>query len=181
MLQYPNNPVSFNESLVPLEWFAVHARSRHEFKVRDQLNNSGIEVFLPTVEKLQRWKDRKKSVLFPLFAGYLFVHIKRSHHSILKILKTKGVVRILGNSGNELLPVPQDQIELLIKLVLGKTNLDPYPYLKEGERVRIKYGSLAGVEGILVEKSGKHKVVISVDLIQQSAAITINSIDIEKL
>lgn len=164
----------------PVEWLAVHTRSRHEFLVKDQLERCGVETFLPIVEKLRRWKDRKKKVLFPLFSGYLFVHIERSHQSVLTVLKTKGVVRILGNMDNELLSVPDEQIDVLKRLVNEKTELDPYPYLREGERVRIKYGPLTGVEGILVQKSGQHKVIISVDLIQQSAAMSINIVDIEK-
>jgi len=162
-----------------LEWFAVQARSRHEFKVHEQLLEKGMESFLPTVEKMRRWKDRNKIVEFPLFSGYLFVHIVRSHLSILTILKTRGVVRILGNIGNELIPVPNEQIGLLKKLIEDRTEIDPYPFLKQGERVRIKKGPLAGVEGILVEKAGRHKVIISVDIIQQSIAITININDIE--
>lgn len=162
------------------EWFAVHTRSRHEFLANEHLRKEGIDAFLPVVEKLRRWKDRKKKVLFPLFSGYLFVRIERSHKEMLKVLKSKGVVRILGNKENELLPIPAEQIDVLKKLVEEKTELDPYPYLREGERVRIKYGPLKGIEGVLVEKSGQHKVVVSVDIIQQSAAMSINIIDIEK-
>lgn len=176
-----NHSTHHEERSRSFEWFAVHTRSRHEFLVKDQLANNGIEAFLPTVERLRRWKDRNKKVTFPLFSGYLFIRIERSHQSIFNVLKTKGVVRILGNAENELLSIPDETIEALKKLVQEKTELDPYPYLKEGERVRIKYGPLRGIEGILIEKSGQHKVVISVDLIQQSAAMTINIIDIENV
>lgn len=65
-------------------WFAVHVRSRHEFRVLDRLTGSDIEAFLPIVEKLSRWKDRKKLVSFPLFPGYLFVHIDESPRSSAK-------------------------------------------------------------------------------------------------
>lgn len=121
-----------------LYWYAVHVRSRHEFKVLDRLTRAGIDVFLPVVERLNKWKDRKKLVSFPLFPGYLFVHIHKIYDTMLAILKTPGVVRFIGIIPGEPEPVPNEQIDSLKRLVESKENLDPYPYLKEGQRVRIK-------------------------------------------
>jgi len=98
-------------------WYAVYVRSRHEFKIFNRLTESGIETFLPVVERLSRWKDRKKLVSFPLFAGYLFVHISKDYNDILSVLKTHGVVRFLGIVPGEPEPVPDEQIAYLKKLV----------------------------------------------------------------
>jgi len=168
---------------LPLElnWYAVHVRSRHEFQVHDRLKLKGVETFLPTVDRLRRWKDRKKMVTFPLFPGYLFVHITRSPSDILSVLKVKGVVRLLSTRPGEPEPVPDEQIHSLMRLVESKEELDPYPYLKEGQRVRIRRGPLAGVEGILVEKLGKHMLVLSVDVLRQGVALKINAYDVEKI
>ena len=62
---------------IELQWYVVHVRSRHEFSVTERLVKSGIEAFLPIVERLRRWKDRKKLLAFPLFPGYLFVNIPK--------------------------------------------------------------------------------------------------------
>jgi transcription antitermination factor NusG len=78
-----------------LQWYAVHVRSRHEFQVHDRLLQKGIETFLPTVEKLRKWKDRKKLISFPLFPGYIFVHTTKEAHNLLGVLKVQGVVRML--------------------------------------------------------------------------------------
>lgn len=162
-------------------WYAVHIRSRHEFKVLERLTIAGIEAFLPAAERLRRWKDRKKLVEFPLFPGYLFVHIEKNRQQILSVLKTNGVVRFLGNVPGEPEQVPDDQINSLKKIVEAKTELDPYPYLKEGQRVRIKGGPLAGVEGMLVEKAGRHTLVISVDILRQSTSLTIEASAVERV
>ncbi len=162
-------------------WFAVHVKSRHEFQVSERLSGAGIEAFLPAVERLSRWKDRNKLIRFPLFPGYLFVHIEKSHKALLTILKAKGVVRLLGNAPGEPEPVPDEQILSLRKIIEAKTELDPYPYLREGQLVRIKKGPLAGVEGILVEKAGQHKLVLSVDILRQSTALTINASEVESV
>jgi len=163
------------------KWYAVHTRSRHEFQVFDRLTMKGIEAFLPTIERIRKWKDRKKLIAFPLFPGYLFVHITKDPNGRLSVLKIKGVVRLLSSMHGEPEPIPDEQIISLKKLVENKEALDPYPYLTGGQRVRIKRGPLSGVEGILVEKLDKHVLVLSVDVLRQGVALTINASDVEKI
>ena len=162
-------------------WFAVHVKSRHEFKVSERLIKAGVEVFLPAVERLNRWKDRNKLIQVPLFPCYLFVNITGSHDDKLTVLKTKGVVKFLGTVSGEPEPVPEEQISSLRKIMESKANMDPYPYLQEGQRIRINKGPLAGIEGLLVEKAGQHKLVLSVDILCQSTSVTIQAGDVEKL
>jgi len=129
----------------------------------------------------EKWKDRKKLVSFPLFPGYLFVHIHKIYDTMLAILKTPGVVRFIGIIPGEPEPVPDEQIDSLKRLIENKENLDPYPYLKEGQRVRIKKGPLKGVEGILVERPGQHLLVLSVDILRQGVSIKIDASDVESV
>lgn len=168
-------------SPVSPHWYAVHTRSRHEFQVHDRLKLKGVETFLPMVERLRKWKDRKKLISFPLFPGYLFVHISKESQSMLNVLKVKGVVRLIGTVPGEPAPIPDEQILYLQKLVENKGSLDPYPYLSEGQKVRITKGPLSGVEGILVEKLDKHLLVLSVDVLRQGVALTIDAADVEKI
>jgi transcription antitermination factor NusG len=165
---------------LPLKWYAIHVRSRHEFQIFDRLKLKGIEAFLPTVEKLRKWKDRKKLVTFPLFPGYLFVRITENAQHMLEVLKIRGVVNMICTLPGEPAPIPDEQINTLQKLVENSETLDPYPYLTEGLNVRIIKGPMAGVEGILVEKLDKHFLVLSVDVLQQGVALTINAADVEK-
>ena len=162
-------------------WYAVYVRSRHEFHVFERLSMANIDIFLPTVERLSKWKDRKKMVNFPLFPGYLFVHINKSYNNMLTVLKTNGVVRFLGISPREPEPIPDEQIISLKRVIESKELLDPYPYLKEGQRVRIKRGSLAGLEGLLVEKTGQHSLVISVDILQRGVSLKIDAAEVESI
>ena len=164
-----------------LYWYAIHVRSRHEFKVLDRLTKAGIDAFLPVVERLNKWKDRKKLVDFPLFPGYLFVHIHKIYDTMLAILKTPGVVRFIGIIPGEPEPVPEEQIISLKRIIESKESIDPYPYLKEGQRVRIRKGPLAGVEGILVEKAGQHSLVLSVDILRQGLSVKIDASDVESV
>jgi transcriptional antiterminator NusG len=156
-------------------WFAVYTKSRHEKKVAANLKDKGVQVFLPLRNVLSRWKDRRKEVLLPLFTGYLFVHIVPEENR-LNVLKTPGVVALISDRAGPL-PVPEEQILAIQKLVDSGIRYDPYPYVKEGMRIMIKRGPLRGTEGILIGKRKKHLLVLSVDLIQQSAALEINIAD----
>ncbi|HLA50053.1 MAG TPA: UpxY family transcription antiterminator [Thermodesulfovibrionia bacterium] len=163
------------------KWYAVYVKSRHEFQVYERLNKKQIESFLPIVERLRRWKDRKKLITFPLFPGYLFVRISKSAQERLSVLKIKGVVRLLSSLPGDPDPIPDEQINSLKRLMENKEALDPYPYIDKGQRVRIKGGPLNGVEGILVEKLDKHLLVLSVDVLRQGVALTIDAADVEKI
>ena len=96
-------------------------------------------------------------------------------------MKTPGVVRFIGLTPGEPEPVPSEQILSLKKLVESKETLDPYPYLKEGNRVKIKKGPLAGVDGILVERKGMHHLVLSVDILRQGVSIQVEASSVEAL
>jgi len=81
-----------------LHWYAVTTRSRHEKVVAEQLWQKEIECFLPLREVISKWKDRKKKVQFPLFPGYLFVHVPIQERRV-DILKVPSVVRIIEFNG----------------------------------------------------------------------------------
>ena len=156
------------------QWFAVYTRSRHEKTVASKLGEKGLEVFLPLRKVLRRWKDRRKEVAIPLFSSYVFVRIPLIEK--LFVLQTPGVVQILSE-GSKPVPIPEEQIESIQKLVSSGLKYDPYPYLKEGDLVNVVRGPLQGVTGILLEKRKQHLLVLSVDLIQQSAALQVDISD----
>ena len=160
-------------------WCALHVQPRHEFRVFERLTDAAIELFLPATERISKWSDRNKRIRLPLFPGYLFVHIDDTNSARLTILKTKGVVRILGTNSGEPESVPDEQILCLKRIVEAGVPIDIYPYLQEGHRVKIVRGALAGVEGILTKKVNDTLLVISIDILQRSTSITIAAADIE--
>jgi len=159
-------------------WYAAYVRANHEFRVSERLAKAGIEAFLPAVERSRRWKDRRKSVSFPLFPSYLFVHTGISPKERLAILKTPGIVSLLGTAG-EAEPVSDGEIDSLKRLVSSRVPIEPYPYLKEGRRVRVKRGALEGIEGVLVEIRGGHSLVLSVDILRRGVSVRVDASDIE--
>ena len=156
-------------------WYAVRTRSRHEKLVRDQLEKQGIEPLLPTVKRLSQWKDRRKEVEAPLFSGYCFV--KFSQQDKLAVQKISGVVEVVG-SGSRPGPIPEEEIAAIKTLMASVLPYDPHPYLHEGMMVEVVRGPLQGLQGILLRKEKRHRLVIGVRLIQQAAAVEIDVGDI---
>lgn len=157
------------------QWYALRTKSRHEKQVRDQLERQGIEPLLPTVKRLSQWKDRKKEIEVPLFSGYCFVRL--SQQSRLPAQKVSGVVEVVG-SGSRPEPIPDEEIEALRTLMTSVLPYDPHPYLHEGMAVEVVRGPLRGVQGILLRKEKRHRLVIGVRLIQQAAAVEIDVRDV---
>lgn len=164
---------------VERKWYAVYTRSRHEKVAAEELWSKQIECFLPLHERVSKWKDRRKTVQFPLFPGYLFVRVSVLERR-LDILRVPSVVRIIGFQGMPE-PIPDEQIQAVKSLVFNQMELDPYPYITEGDRVRIVRGPLRGLEGLLLEKKNRYTFVLSIDLIQQSVACEIDAADVEKI
>jgi transcriptional antiterminator NusG len=159
-------------------WYAIQTRSRHEKVVRDQLAAKSITHLLPLWRKRSIWKDRVKLVDVPLFGGYLFVYFALQDR--IPVLETVGVARIVAFNGRPV-PIPDEQIAAVRTMMEHRIPCSPHPYLVEGMRVRIKYGLLAGAEGILIARRQKHRLVISLDIIQQAVAVDVDSAEVEPL
>ncbi len=158
-------------------WFAVETRPRFEKKVAAQIENKGFKAFLPLLTENHTWTDRNKSITLPLFRGYAFVHTDRSQHAYQAILRTAGLIRFVS-FGGVVAEVAQKQIDDLELLLRQKGPLSLHAFLNVGQRVRIRSGSLKGLEGILV-KNEKEKLVVSIQSIQRSLAIEIQGYDLE--
>jgi transcription antitermination factor NusG len=156
-------------------WFAVWTRSRHEARVRQQLEQRGIEVFLPTITRWSRWKDRKKRIDWPLFPGYCFARI--DPRASLPVLTCAGVVSLVSFEGRAA-PIPASEIESVRTLVTSDLKYDPCPLLHEGMTVEVVAGPLRGVVGRLVRKGAHARLVLAVDLIGQAVSVEIDAADV---
>ena len=156
-------------------WFAIWTRSRHEQVVREQIARKGFEVFLPTITRWSRWKDRKKKVDWPLFPGYCFARFEARER--LPILKCTGVVNIVSFDG-EPVPVPDFEIDGIRRLVTSDLQYDPCPLIREGMMVEVTHGPLKGVVGRLVRKGAHARLVLSVDLIGQAVSVEVDAADV---
>lgn len=159
------------------EWFAVHTYARHEKVVAQEICELGATSFLPLVKQVRQWSDRRKVVEFPLFSCYVFVRMTPNNGDRLRVLRVNGVLGFVGTRG-EGIAIPEEQIEAVRLVVEERLPVCSHPFLKIGQRVRIRSGALSGVEGVLVARSGEQMLVISLDAIQRSLSIRIQGYDV---
>ena len=160
------------------EWFAAYTTPRHEKHVSELLAEKQIEAFLPLYQTARQWKKSVPVILeLPLFPTYVFVRIDRRSRG--SVLSTPGVMSIVGSSKGPW-PLPNFAIEALRRGMQGH-KLEPHQYLNVGERVRVKAGVMAGVEGILLRKKNEFRVVLSIDAIMQSVAVEVDASDLESV
>jgi transcription antitermination factor NusG len=155
-----------------LPWYALSVKTRYEKIVAKFLENRGYESFLPLYKSRRCWSDRIKELEMPLFPGYLFCRFDIFNR--LPVLVIPGVLNIVGGTK---LPSPIDLAEItaLQTAVQAGLSREPWPFLQVGDRVKIERGALAGVEGILLQIKGRHRLVLSVTLLQRSVAVDIDS------
>jgi transcription antitermination factor NusG len=160
------------------QWYAVRTRSRHEKMVADQLDKLGVENFLPLIKQSRQWSDRVKEVELPLFSGYTFVRVVLSSPDRLRVLQTHGVAGFVGINcvGTA---IPENQIADIRTLLASKVPFEEQPYLRVGQRVRVKGGALDGVEGILAAQNDDRSLVISLEPIQRSLSVRLQGYTVE--
>jgi transcriptional antiterminator NusG len=162
------------------QWFALWTNSHCEQLVHDSLAARGFRVFLPLVGDWSRRAGVRRLITRPMFPSYLFVHEMMDKQRYIEVVKTRGLVRVLGERWDKLAPIDHQEIDAIRKLVTADVPVLPYPYLQEGQRVRITDGALAGTEGYFVRsRPNRGLLVISIALLQRSVAVEIPSSAVE--
>jgi len=159
-----------------VRWYATYVCSRHEKQVLSQLRERNVCCLLPVYRSVRRWKDRRKELELVLFPGYVFVRIDLRER--LRVLQLPSVVRFVSFNGQPA-ALADGEIETLTQGLASGICAEPHPYLKVGQRVYIRYGPLAGAQGILVRRKDRFRVVLSIDLIMRSVAVEVDEADIE--
>ncbi|HTF66489.1 MAG TPA: UpxY family transcription antiterminator [Edaphobacter sp.] len=169
-------PVMESASNEDVHWWALYTRHQHEKVVAEILCAKGFEVFLPLYESIRRWKDRQKVLSLPVFPCYVFV--RGGLNRRLQVVTTPGVYTIL-NHGERVAVIPEAEIDAIRRTMDARFHMEPHPYIRCGDRVRVMRGSLQGLEGILVRKKNQFRLVLSVDMLAKSVAVEIDATDVE--
>jgi len=162
------------------QWFALQTRARHEKVVAQQLCEKAVTNFLPLVKTVHRWSDRRKTVELPLFSGYVFARIAPRNDERVRVLRAYGALSFVGARGLGI-PIPDAQIHAVRTVVEERVPYSVFPFLKIGQRVRVRSGALSGVEGTLVSRSGARALIVSLDAINQSLSVRIEGYDVEPI
>jgi transcription antitermination factor NusG len=158
-------------------WYAAYTSANHEKRVAEQLMQRSVEHFLPLYTSVRKWKDRRVKLDLPLFPGYVFVHMRLRDR--LHVLQIPSVANLVGFGGTPT-ALPEGEIEALRTSLGSGVRAEPHPFLTAGRRVRVKVGSLAGLEGIVIRRKNRLRLVISLDLIHRAAAVEVEATDLEE-
>jgi transcription antitermination factor NusG len=157
-------------------WYACYTRARHEKRVGATMRERGIETFLPLVVRESQWKDRKKLVEWPLFPSYVFGRFALGEAH--RVLDVPGVSTLVKANGR---PVPIDDADIenvrlfAAALSQGDVPYDARPFLAKGAWVEVMDGPFRGVRGVVVERRGRHRVLIGLKAIGQGLEIDVDS------
>ena len=152
-------------------WFALQVRTRWEGSTAVLLSGKGYQTLLPTYQTKKRWNGKLKQLSAPLFPGYVFCQFDAQNR--LPILVTPGVISVVG-LGRVPLPVDDREIAAIQTLVSSGLRAEPWPYLEIGQKIRIESDALEGLEGILINFKGNHRIIVSVSLLRRSVALEID-------
>ncbi len=161
-------------------WYVLHTRSKFENVVYQGLAKKNKNVFLPTIRRRSRRTDRRLYLQQPLFPGYLFVKTAVTPAEKLEVLKTVGVVKLIGNRDVPI-PVAPEVIDSLRIIVQANEYVEAVNFLKHGDAVRVVAGPFAGVVGIFVQYHGSDRVVVNIEAMGQAASINVAVEDVEPL
>jgi transcription antitermination factor NusG len=159
----------------PPLWYTAYTLSRHEKAVAQQLGLRQVESYLPLYLSPRRWADRRALVQVPLFPGYVFVRI--SERERILVLEHPSVIRLVTFNGRPT-PLPHGEIERL-RAALELCQAEPFPFLIPGKRIRIRSGPLTGLEGTILRRKSRMRLVVSVEAIQRSIIFDLDGADLE--
>lgn len=161
-------------------WYVAHTRSRFEQVVFDGFNRKSLEAFLPKITAISKRRDRRKKIRIPLFPGYVFIRSDLNPHERIEIVKTTGVVRLIGNKDGPV-SVPDEAIDSLRIMVSVDDPVKTGTRFKKGDRVMVVDGPFAGVIGIFVRYRGFERVVVNIEALGRYAAVNVLEEHVEKL
>src|SRR5216683_1560820 len=168
---YPGMAPSFFEPL----WYVVYTNANHEKRVAQHLGQRSIEHLLPLYDSARRWKDRRVRLQMPLFPGYVFVRFALRDR--LQVLQSPSVAHLVSFNGRPA-PLAEADIQTIQNCLNHGRQVEPHPYLQAGRRARVRSGPLQGLEGIILRRKNRTRVVLSFDLIMRSVAVEIDETDL---
>jgi transcription antitermination factor NusG len=163
-----------NVDLSP-KWYVAYTLSRHEKSVADRMVDQDIETYLPLYSLVRTWNRRRVEVELPLFPSYVFV--KMVILKKLRVLTHPGVIRLVGVNGNAV-AIPDGEIEKL-RSSLAAWKAEPYPFLAAGRQVKIRSGPFAGMQGRILRRKGRMRLIVSLELIQRAILLELDAAEAE--
>ena len=159
-------------------WYVIQTKPRNEKKVLEQIEKKEIEVYLPLMQTVRIWSDRKKKIYVPLFPGYIFVHGDEPERH-RAISKTYGAIRYVMFQKRPAV-VSKGEIEN-IKLSLQapeKISIEDRQIM-QGDLVEITGGLFKGLTGYIIELRGNYKIIVNIIELNTTFSVQLSSSEVK--
>ena len=112
----------------------------------------------------------------PLFSGYVFMLGSEQER----------VCSLTSNRVSRILPVHDPsrlraELENIFRLISSGAPLTVEQRLVPGNRVRVRHGPLAGMEGTVLVRRGKTRLIVNVTFLQQGASVEVEDFNLEPI
>jgi transcription antitermination factor NusG len=159
-----------------LDWHVLHTRPRQEKAVAQVLHAAGVRHYLPTIRQVRQYGHRTRITHKPMFPSYLF--LQGTRESVWFATSTHRVASVIAVTDQGRLITELEQLRLA---QVGLADLDPYPYLKEGRRVRVLSGPFKGVEGLVDVRVRQDRLILKVDALGRAVSLEIDACLLESV
>jgi transcription antitermination factor NusG len=165
-------------------WYVLHTRPKFEKSICQEieyLNEEKVfyESYLPVKVVTRRWSDRIKKIEEPLFFSYVFVKTDIRHK--VNLLQIPGVMRFVSTDGKPA-TISSEEIERIRLIERQYSDIQNEPYFSTGDRVMVKQGPFAGMQGVLLKKlNSRPRFLIRLPLLQQAISVDISVDDLMKI
>jgi len=155
-------------------WQVLYTKARQEKAVARELLRAEVPFYLPLIPKTAMRRGRRSTSYLPLFTGYVF--LLGNEEERVRALKTNRLSRILPVEQPEQLIHDLRQIE---QLIAAEAPLTIEERLQPGDQVRVISGPFAGLEGTVLVRRGRRRLLVAVNFLQQGASVEIDDFMLE--
>ncbi|MEK7132132.1 MAG: transcription termination/antitermination protein NusG [Patescibacteria group bacterium] len=170
-------------------WYAIHTYSGFEENVRDSLmqrietldmKEKIFAILVPKEKKIKLKNGQRKVVEEKIFPGYVLVEMIVTDDSWYVVRNTPNVTGFV-DTGHVPTPIPQEEIDALMKLV-GNTEPEYKVDLHKNDTVQITDGPFKGQQAKVEEVDhvkGQAKVMVT--MFGRETALSIDFLQIKKI
>jgi transcription antitermination factor NusG len=161
-------------------WYVIHTKPRNEKKVYEQIVNKEIEVFLPLIQTVRYWSDRKKKLMVPLFPGYVFVNTDEEER-IKAISNTYGALRYVMYQKRPAVLSDREVTNIKLSLQAPEKIKVEEKQILEGDIVEITGGIFRGLTGYIKEIRGHYKLIVNIIELNSTFSVQLSSSEVKLL
>ena len=158
-------------------WYVAYCKPRLEKTAEENLLRQNYRVRLPLVRKV----IRRQVSLEPLFPRYIFFQPSSDHQSLSPVRSTVGVSSIV-RFGMELATLSEECCDRIMEFARAQQEgglgaLLGVQGIKPGQKVLVRSGPFAGLEG-LVSAVAKDRVLVLMSLLGKQQPLGFDAIDL---